>query len=112
MAGGFCVVVCFEDRSRQRFVLVRHSMRGWELPGGRLEEGEEPLEAARREFEEETGRELRSPGLVRLGDVPWTHVVTGFLGGPAAPRAAKPEAVVEWRLVGQIGRRGTVVVSP
>lgn len=37
-------------------VLVRHPARGWELPGGRIEAGESPAQAAQREFLEETGR--------------------------------------------------------
>ena len=37
---------------RHRFVQDRW---GWEVPGGLVDEGEEPAEAARRELEEETG---------------------------------------------------------
>lgn len=39
----------------ERFVMVRHCDRGWEMPGGRIASGESPEEAARREFLEETG---------------------------------------------------------
>lgn len=52
-----------------RLLLVRqyrHALGEWlvELPAGRREEGEEPLEAARRELEEETGHRAAR----------WTHL--------------------------------------
>lgn len=55
-----------------RVLMIQRQLSGddlnggkWEFPGGRLEEGEEPLEAAIREWEEETGLEL--PGYSRSG---------------------------------------------
>jgi ubiquinone/menaquinone biosynthesis C-methylase UbiE len=46
------IVIAFSGR---RYLMVRHSHRAWEFPGGRLERGETPLDAAKREFLEETG---------------------------------------------------------
>ena len=36
-------------------LFVEHPTRGWEIPGGHLEEGETPEEAMIRELKEETG---------------------------------------------------------
>ena len=36
-------------------LFVEHPDRGWEIPGGHLEEGESPEQALLRELEEETG---------------------------------------------------------
>src|SRR4051812_6572443 len=52
-AFGFIVV----DRksSGDRYLIVRHTEGFWSFPKGHLEEGETPMEAARRELREETG---------------------------------------------------------
>lgn len=55
--GGAGVVV--HDADKGILLIYRHritsDMWGWELPGGRIEEGEKPEEAAAREVLEETG---------------------------------------------------------
>lgn len=40
-----------------KVVFVEHPERGWEIPGGHLEEGETPDKALLRELKEETGLE-------------------------------------------------------
>lgn len=49
------VVSCLVRNREQKFLLVRHHIRGWELPQGRVEEGEAVSEGLHREVFEETG---------------------------------------------------------
>jgi 8-oxo-dGTP diphosphatase len=52
---------------RGRVLLLKHEFRagsGWGIPGGFLEPGEQPEEAARRELREEAGVELEDVRLV------------------------------------------------
>ena len=61
IGSGAVVVLALDDRDRAVCVRqYRHPMRGvtLELPAGHRDSGEDPLDAARREFEEETGYQL------------------------------------------------------
>ena len=55
--GGACVVPYFEDGTICLVRQFRYAMQQelWELPAGKLEPGEDPFEAAKRELEEECG---------------------------------------------------------
>lgn len=57
--GGVCVVALGDDGCVSLVRQFRYPFREhlWELPAGKLEKGEEPLPAAKRELSEETGLE-------------------------------------------------------
>lgn len=88
------VVGCVRDDSG-RVLLVRIASRGWELPGGRVEEGEDLVSALQREVEEEAScrvsvgmlvgiySKLSPPAMV-------LHLFTcSHLGGTPAPGEAE-----------------------
>ena len=49
------LIWAYADENREQIVLTKHGKRGWEMPGGKVEPGEAPEEAAVRELFEETG---------------------------------------------------------
>ena len=55
--GGACIVPYFEDGTICMVRQFRYAMQQelWELPAGKLEKGEDPFEAAKRELGEECG---------------------------------------------------------
>jgi 8-oxo-dGTP diphosphatase len=82
------------DESFRHVLLVRHRWRGWVPPGGKVEAGETPREAARREFREETGLDahlLETPAAVtvRTYREDWTPTLglsyAAVLDGSLAP---------------------------
>ena len=99
-SGSVVILAVEESRSEPRILLerqYRHAARQllWELPAGRIDEGENDLTAARRELLEETGytaarwrRILRfyaSPGF--LAETMNLYLARGLRAGQAQPEA-------------------------
>lgn len=99
-SGSIVVLAVDDSRSEPQILLERqyrhaaHSMM-WELPAGRIDEGETPLAAARRELLEETGFTARqwkkilhfyvSPGF--LDETMTIYLARGLRAGKAQPEA-------------------------
>jgi 8-oxo-dGTP diphosphatase len=73
----FVYVIAFNG---DKFVMVRHRERAWEMPGGRLLKGETHEQAAVREFFEETGMSLELVGSIRIAK-PGGKVFVGLVRG-------------------------------
>lgn len=100
-AGVQCVVL----RSGQVLLGRRCATDGegeWALPGGHIEFSESPIEAARRELEEETtllglDADLLSPFVTYSTDVPYVHIpvlFTSVAGNPSAPKGEHFSSIV------------------
>jgi len=120
--GGSAVMMPVDDRGR--ILLVRQyrlpaRQYMWELPAGRLDEGETPLQAARRELAEETGFRATkwqkvamffpSPGF--LAEKMTIFLATGLTAGASAPMEDE-RIETRWfspREVGQMIRAGKII---
>jgi 8-oxo-dGTP diphosphatase len=92
-AEGFVYVVAFDG---DRFVMVRHRDRAWEMPGGRIEPGEGPREAALREFREETGLEAELvAGFPLGGGTVFAALVTAGDGRPSTDEVVEVRRLSE-----------------
>lgn len=90
LAPGFTVgAICLIERSDGALLLVRQSYRQrWGVPGGLLQRGERPEDAARREVREEVGLDIELVGepAVVVDPVP-RRVDIVFRARPAGDRA-------------------------
>lgn len=64
------VVGCLVRNAHDEILLIRHRRRGWEIPQGRVEEGEDLVEALHREVREEAGIEIEMGPLAAV----WSKV--------------------------------------
>jgi 8-oxo-dGTP diphosphatase len=93
------------DPDLSQVLLVLNPWRGWVPPGGKVEPGEMPREAARRELFEETGLEaelLARPAAVSVRSYHPDHPAATLglsyaaIVDPAAPLVAEPGQPVAW----------------
>jgi 8-oxo-dGTP diphosphatase len=89
-------VICAQDGN---ILLVRKDKRKWALPGGKVEPGESPAEAAARELSEETGLDVQE--LLYLlqfssGNVVH-HVFEASVRNPQDARPQNEIAAIQWR---------------
>jgi 8-oxo-dGTP pyrophosphatase MutT (NUDIX family) len=86
----------------ERTLLTRVGLpgRGWEVPGGHLDPGESPLDAAVRELAEETGLDLHPAQLTRFGG----QLIT-LLGAPPADYGYPARAFMAFH-VARLAHRG------
>jgi ADP-ribose pyrophosphatase len=118
---GSVVILAVEESGSSPTVLLERQYRHaaeqflWELPAGRIDEGENELKAAKRELLEETGYTARrwkrilnfyvSPGFV--AETMSIYLATGLRPGKAQPEA---DEVIEVRFV-SLGEALSMVVG-
>lgn len=91
------VAGCLVNNPAGELLLIRHHRRGWELPQGRVEEGESLTSAVCREVLEETGVEIELGALAAVYSklTPPTAIIFNFLGsyarGELTPSDESPE---------------------
>lgn len=103
------VVSCMIRNDKQEILLVKHHIRGWEVPQGRVEERESLVYALSREVLEETGITICNPRPAVI----WSKVsdpaavifcfTASYSSGKLTPSNETPE--VEWCPANQVLQR-------
>jgi 8-oxo-dGTP diphosphatase len=97
-------VIC---RHEEEILFVRKRNAKWNLPGGRVEKGETPLQAAMREMAEETGLIFDQLSYVsQYRDDKVVHFLFEAIpGANQKPRAANEIDDCRWFTVKELGKR-------
>jgi 8-oxo-dGTP diphosphatase len=76
------IVGCLVRNAQDEVLLIRHHKRGWEIPQGHVEEGEDLVAALHREVREEAGVEIEIGPLAAIWSMvsPPTALIFAFLG--------------------------------
>ena len=94
------IVSCLIRNHLDQVILVRHHKRGWELPQGKVEQGESVMDALHREIAEETGLTIVSPALAAVWSklTPPTAMILAFSANHASgePRPSEETPEVKW----------------
>lgn len=91
------VVSCLVRNTENQILMIRHCKRGWEIPQGRVEEGEDLISAVHREVREETGVSIHLGPLAvvssKLSAPPAVIFcfLGRYLGGELKPSEETPE---------------------
>ena len=105
MVHGACVIA-LDPAGRVLLVRLSYGSQNWQLPGGGMAAGEDPVIAAAREFAEETGLSLAEPRLLGQrveglhGAINIVHVVTGEAAGEPRPDGREVVAAQWFALAG------------
>ncbi len=112
--GSVEILVC--DGDRGYLTVTNRRWGGFSMPGGKIEQGEDPEDAARRELLEEVGLEAERLELAYVGIVPdgtrddgppWVcFTFAAEVCGDQEPRAVEEGTEIRWRLPSEIARNG------
>ncbi len=83
-----------------RVILIEHPLRGWEVPGGQIEEGEDIITGLKREVFEESGVQINVGKMVGVySNLTLGAVIMTFLSRyQSGTLTTSPESLrVEWR---------------
>lgn len=93
----YSYTICFIKQGGRILLLNRESpewMGIWNGVGGKIEQGETPLESIHREIREETGMELLPGSLIEKGTITWTNPSYSYVDGMYVFVAELPDSYV------------------